>query len=126
LFLRFWHPRNIWRHEVSTASGSDRVVSEARPSGRAPSQEALPDGRTSDTIRYSKSAILRAWLPWIILSIVVFIWGLPQTKMLLDGISAPKIPVPGLDKLVLRVPPVVAKPAAENAIFNFNWLSEIG
>src|SRR5438132_64325 len=81
LFLRFWHPKRIW-------------VSEARASAGASLEEALPDCRASNTIRYSKSAILRAWLPWIILSIVVFIWGLPQTKMLLDGISAPKIPVP--------------------------------
>ena len=138
-FLRFWQPKRVWEHEVSTGSGPgspsgqpawgggcDRVVSEPRASARTPSQEALPDGRASDTIRHSKSAILRAWLPWIILSVVVFVWGLPQTKALLDGISAPKIPIPGLDKLVLRVPPVVAKPTAENAILNFNWLSASG
>ena len=65
-------------------------------------------------------------MPWIILSVVVFVWGLPQTKALLDGISAPKIPVPGLDKLVLRMPPVVSKPTAEAAVFNFNWLSATG
>src|SRR6266436_3084500 len=57
---------------------------------------------------------------------IVFIWGLPQTKGLLDGIAAPKIPIYGLDKLVLRMPPVVAKPAAENAVFNFNFLSASG
>jgi lactate permease len=106
LFLRFWQPRNIWRG------------SEARPSGKAPSHEARPDSRASDTFR--------AWLPWNILSVVVFVWGVPQTKGLLDGIGAPKIPIPGLDKLVLRVPPVVAKPTAENAIFNFNFLSASG
>src|SRR5437588_11255554 len=106
--------------------GCDRVVSEPRASARTPSQEALPDGRASDTIRHSKSAILRAWLPWIILSVVVFDWGLPQTKALLDGISEPKIPVPGLDKLVMRVPPVDAKPTAEAAVFSFNWLSATG
>src|SRR6266480_1895575 len=100
LFLKFWQPKNIWRG------------SEARASARAPSNEALPDGRASDTIRNSKSEILRAWLPWIILSVVVFVWGLPQTRGFLDGIAAPKIPIRGLDKLVLRVPPVVAKPAA--------------
>jgi len=65
-------------------------------------------------------------LPWIILSVVVFVWGLPQTKAFLDGISAPKIPIYGLDKLVMRTPPVVAKPTAENAILNFNWLSASG
>jgi len=74
----------------------------------------------------SKSEILRAWLPWIILSVVVFIWGLPQTKGFLDGISAPKIAVPYLDKLVMRVPPVVPRPTTEAAVFNFYWLSATG
>ncbi len=112
LFLKVWHPKRIWRG------------SEARPSGRA--SEALANARASDTNRIPKSEILRAWMPWIILSVVVFVWGLPQTKALLDGISAPKISVPGLDKLVMRMPPVVAKPTAEAAIFNFNWLSATG
>ena len=135
LFLKFWQPKNIWRHEVRTID----EVSEARPrgpqpgspvgvgrSGRAPSNDALADARASDTIRNSKSEMFRAWLPWIILSVVVFVWGLPQTKGFLDGIAAPKIPIHGLDKLVLRVPPVVAKPAPENAVFNFNFLSASG
>src|SRR2546423_11211888 len=117
LFLKVWKPKRIWR------------VSEARPSGRATienanppkdeeSQAALPDGRASNT--------LKPWLPWIILSVVVFIWGLPQTRTFLDGIAAPKIPIYGLDKLVSRVPPVVARPAPENAVFNFNFLSASG
>src|SRR5256886_1194890 len=117
LFLKVWKPKRIWR------------VSEARPSGRATienanppkdeeSQAALPHGRASDT--------LKPWLPWIILSVVVFIWGLPQTRTFLDGIAAPKIPIYGLDKLVSRVPPVVARPAPENAVFNFNFLSASG
>ena len=119
LFLKFWQPKRIWR------------VSEARPSGRAALAEdvqeesekasvkvALPNGRASDT--------LRPWLPWIVLSIVVFIWGLPQTKSFLDGVAAPKIPVWSLHKLVSRVPPVVATPTPENAIFNFNFLSAAG
>ena len=122
------------RHEVSTESGSDRGdpddecegVSKARLSGKPLSTGALADARASDAIRSSRSEVFRAWLPWIILSIVVFIWGLPQTKSLLDGIAGPKIPIPGLDKLVLRAPPVVAKPAAENAVFNFNFLSASG
>jgi lactate permease len=118
LFLKFWQPKNIWRHEVSTESGSDRAVSEARASAGASSKDTLPHGRASDT--------LRPWMPWIILSIVVFLWGLPQTKSFLDGIAAPRIPVYGLDKLVARVPPVVARPAPENAIFNFNILSASG
>ena len=106
-FVKLWHPKRIWRH-----------ASEARASARAPAKDAVPNGRASDT--------LRAWLPWIILSVVVFVWGLPQTKSFLDGISAPRISVPGLDRLVIRVPPVVAKPATEGAVFTLNWLSATG
>ena len=138
-FLKFWQPKHIWRFEIRTGSSSDRVdpltetifeesrrVSEARPSGRALSNDALAAARASDTVRNSKSEMFKAWQPWIILSIVVFVWGLPQTKGFLDGIAAPKISVYGLDKLVFRVPPVVARPAAENAVFNFNFISASG
>jgi lactate permease len=64
--------------------------------------------------------------PWVILSVIVFAWGTPQIKGFLNGISAPTFPVPGLDKMVLRAAPVVAKPTAESAVFLFNWLSASG
>ena len=67
-----------------------------------------------------------AILPWAILVIVVFAWGLPQVKAWLNHLSAPTIAVPGLDKLVSRVPPVVAKPVPEAAVFTLNWLSATG
>ena len=123
-FLRFWRPKRIWRFpaepDPATEAQSHRE-SELNKS-KADSISAEPNS----AIRNSKSEMFRAWLPWIILSVVVFVWGLPQAKGFLDGIAAPKIPIHGLDKLVLRVPPVVAKPAAENAVFNFNFLSASG
>jgi lactate permease len=67
-----------------------------------------------------------AVVPWVILVVIVFAWGTPQIKALLNGLSAPSLPMPGLDKLVLRVPPVVAKPTPEAAVFLFNWLSATG
>lgn len=67
-----------------------------------------------------------AILPWAILVVVVFAWGLPQVKAWLNHVSAPNIPVPGLDKLVARVPPVVATPTPEAAVFTLNWLSATG
>src|SRR5262249_43956786 len=121
VFLKFWHPKNVW--------------SEARPTGRATettsdvtataplANEALPHDEAPDTdpARQGRTHPLRPWLPWIILSIVVFVWGLPQVKTSLDRLAAPKIPVHYLDKMVLRVPPAVAQPAAESAVFNFNF-----
>ena len=69
---------------------------------------------------------LRAWTPWLILSVVVFLWGLPQIKSVLDAISKPSVAIAGLDNLVLRMPPVVAQAKAEPAVFVANWLSATG
>lgn len=64
--------------------------------------------------------------PWVVLTIVVFAWGTPQVKGILNRISAPNLAMPGLDKLVYRSPPVVPTPTAEPAVFAFNWLSATG
>jgi len=56
----------------------------------------------------------------------VFLWGLPQVKNLLNSISTAEFHVPLLDKAVLRAPPVVLQPRAEEAVFAFNWLSATG
>ena len=128
IFMRFWHPKRIWRlpgEARITEAQSDQAIDESREAATSTEPEKSSSVFKSE-IRNPKSAILQAWLPWIILSVVVFTWGLPQTKALLDGFSAPKIPVYGLDKVVLRVPPIVPKPTAEAAVFNFNWLSATG
>jgi lactate permease len=64
--------------------------------------------------------------PWAILVVIVFARGTPQVKSFLNSISAPSLPMPGLDKMVLRMPPVVPKPTPEAAAFLFNWLSASG
>jgi lactate permease len=102
LFLRYWQPRERWG-----LAGVERAADESAHG-------------------YTRREVVRAWIPWVILSIVVFVWGLPQTKALLDGVSIVRIPVPGLHNLVGRVPPVVAKPTPEAAIYNLNWLSATG
>ena len=115
-FLKIWKPKKIWRQETGVGSQGNTSGNVVHETG----------SKTESAIRNPRSAILRAWLPWIILSLVVFVWGLPQTKTFLDGIAAPKIPIYGLDKLVSRVPPVVAKATPEAAVFNFNFLSAAG
>jgi lactate permease len=105
LFIRRWQPKRVWR---LPGEGENPVVIKKDERG------------------YTRKEVFRAWVPWIILCVVVFIWGLPQVKAVLDSISAPKISVPGLDQLVLRVPPVVPKPTPEAAVFNFNWLTATG
>jgi len=121
LFLRFWHPKRTWRLHDKDEEG------EGTKSGLGIGEQSTKHKvQSTAASKPDSKEILRAWLPWIVLSVVVFLWGLPQIKALLDGISAPKLPVPWLDKLVIRVPPVVAKPTGEAAVFNFNWLSATG
>jgi lactate permease len=104
LFLRIWKPR----------SSNVRFASLSVTATPGHPEAAQPKGA------------IRAWLPWIFLTVLVFLWGIPQIKALLNGISAPKLPVPGLHNLVERVPPVVPAVAPEPAVFNFNWLSATG
>ena len=103
VFLRVWHPKRIWG-----LNGSE-------------------DGREARGRHdHGRAIVFKAWVPWLVLSVLVFIWGIPQFKAFLDGISVFKIPVPGVDKLINRMPPVVAQPTAEGAVFAFNWLSFTG
>jgi lactate permease len=62
----------------------------------------------------------------VILTVIVFAWGTPQMKTFLNHISGPTFAIPGLDKMVMRMPPVLAKPTPEPAVFLFNWLSASG
>lgn len=102
VLLRFWRPAGTWRF-----SGDDQGA-DSRPAG------------------ISAGEALLAWLPWIILSVLVFLWGLPQVKSFLNGISQIDIAVPYLNKAVFRAPPVVASARAEEAVFSLNWLSATG
>jgi lactate permease len=107
LFLRVWRPAKIWR---STTRGEREESVSTEPAAAT---------HTSDQV-------FRAWLPWIVLSVCVFLWGIPQVKAWLDSLFVIKLPVSGLHELVQKVPPVVAAPAAESAIYNFNVLSMTG
>ncbi|TLN17858.1 L-lactate permease, partial [bacterium] len=101
LFLRVWRPRSPWHFNQDVAA--------------APGAPAL-----------SRGELLRGWAPWLILSLLVFVWGLPQVRDALDSISLVRIPIPGLHLLSQRMPPLTPQPQAESAIFDFAWLSTSG
>jgi lactate permease len=110
LFLKVWRPA---------------VPMTAMPGAPAESKaerSALTPAGPTDAVH----AVRRAWMPWLILSVFVFLWGTPQVRALLDGIWAPKLPVPGLHELVQKMPPVVEAPHIEPAVFTFNILSATG
>jgi len=101
-----------------------------RTRGRAAARGAAPlpaEPHTEIDVPARAAPSLRtALMPWIVLVVIVFAWGTPQVKAFLNHLSAPSFPMSGLDKLVSRVPPVVATPTPEGAVFSFNWLSATG
>jgi lactate permease len=101
-FRKVWKPREIWRY-----TGEGRAA-EKKPS------EALTFGR-----------ILVAWSPFLLLVAFVVLWGVPSVTKVLDKVSW-KAPVPGLHMQVFRMPPVVAEPKAEPAMFDVSWLATPG
>ena len=81
----------------------------------------MPPGKIS----HSKRDLALAWMPYIILALLVLLWGYPAIKMKLDSFSIP-FNWPGLHNLIQQMPPVVAQPAQYRAVYNFNWLSASG
>src|SRR5574337_663149 len=123
LFLRVWKPKKVW---TSTAlkghekdSGTPDLESE-KPAGNEAAAAAAIFSK-NDT-----RAVMLAWLPWTILTVFVFVWGIPAVKHALDGISVVKIPFDGLHNMIEQMPPVVATPHKEAAIYNLNYLSATG
>jgi lactate permease len=112
LFLRVWRPAEVWTSAAGKFAGS--------------LSEVVNTGAGTTVHNYSRGEVMRAWLPWAILSVLVFVWGIPEWKKLLDGLSVFKFEWPGLHNMVQRMPPVVPKPHAEAAIYTLNWLSATG
>jgi lactate permease len=97
--LKFWKPAEIWK---------------------------LGGQGGTSIERHPKERIIQAWVPWLLLSVLVFVWGLPDVKAFLNSLSVFKFEVPSLHNIVHRVPPVAPQKSAEAAVFTFNWLSATG
>ncbi len=109
--LKVWQPKRIWKMNGGEAT---------EPEGSQPQPEGAAEAK------HSRDRVIAAWVPWILLSGLVFIWGLPELKKTLNNISAPKWEVPYLHNVVQRVPPVAPQKAPEKAEFTLNWLSATG
>ena len=112
LFLKVWHPQEIYASTAGTMAGA------AAEAASIPPKEKKHG--------YSTGDVIRAWLPWLILSVLVFAWGSPNVKKVLDSIFTLDIQWPGLHNLVQKMPPIVGKPHAEAAIYKLNLLSMTG
>jgi L-lactate transport len=105
VFLKFWKPKNIFRF---------------------PGQEV-----TIKAENHALGTIIKAWSPFAILTIFVTVWSLKPFKALFakSGDLAWTVintPVPMLDKLVIKMPPIVNVPTPYGAVYSFNWLAATG
>ncbi|MBI2954971.1 MAG: L-lactate permease [Chloroflexi bacterium] len=104
--LRVWHPK-------------ETLVLTHRPA----------QGLELDTTAYS--LIVLAWLPFIILVVVIVIGSIPEVAGVLDQATI-RFPWPGLHNQVLKAPPLVVPEAADAlaaslpAVFTFDWLKSAG
>jgi L-lactate transport len=105
IFLKFWKPVRIFRFDDKEA--------------------------TIKTESHSLGAVLKAWSPFAILTVFVTIWSLKPFKALFakggDLVwTVIQIPVPMLDKLVIKMTPIVKVASPYAANYSFNWLSATG
>lgn len=103
ILLKFWKPRQEWHFPGE----KDQVTTNLKG----------PKHLFKD--------LVLAWYPFIILIVVVGLWGNPTFLKTLNHYTL-NYPIPGLDKAILRVPPIVAKTSPYAGVFGFNWLSSPG
>jgi lactate permease len=71
------------------------------------------------------TAILQAWTPYILLVILVVVWGTAWGTRVLNGPTL-RLNVPYLHNVVIRTPPVTPTNSPYAAVFVFNWLASAG
>jgi lactate permease len=112
LFLRVWQPRQLW---LSAALR-----------GRDESAATMTAPKPMDKTPLTQGELWRALLPWIIVCVVMLVWGNGAFKTWANSIFTWNYPVPELDKLINKMPPVAAKPTPEGAVFGFTYLTFTG
>src|SRR5690242_6231481 len=112
LFLRVWQPRQLW---LSPAL-RDRDESAA----------TMTAAKQLDKTPLTQSELWASLLPWIIVCIVMLIWGNGAFKTWANSIFTWNYAVPDLHQMINKVPPVVSQPTKEGAVFAFTYLSFTG
>ena len=112
LFLEVWQPKEIW------LSPALRGKDESAATMTAP--------KAMDKTPLTQAQVWGALLPWIIVCVVMLVWGNGAFKTWANSIFTWNYPVPDLHNMINKVPPVAAKPTPEGAVFAFTYLSYTG
>ena len=111
LFLKVWQPKKIW------TSAALRTKDE--------SADTMPK-RAMSTRKVSSGEMWMALLPWIIVCVILLIWGTNAFKAAVNSWATWNYAVPDLHNMINKVAPIVATPTKEGAVFGFTWLSYTG
>jgi lactate permease len=139
VLLKFWRPKDNWK-QAKIGEAEENGARTALSAEESREEVACAAAPTSSV---SRNELIKAWVPWVLLSLLVFIWGVPQVKDFLNGDYRIKrvtgevvahegstkmdFPIGGLHNLVQRAPPVAPQGAPpEKAVYTLNWLSATG
>ena len=111
LFLKVWQPKETYQ------------------SGQANSEVATTTAASMPKLTFGK--VVKAWSPFIVLTVMVVIWSQSFFKALFAPGGALeslvfKFEIPGLHNLVMKAEPIVNKPTPYEAILKFDVLSATG
>ena len=108
LFLKIWKPKVIWTSPALRSKDDSAATMAPKPVNTSP-----------------KPTTAQVWfslMPWIIVCIILLLWGTNYIKAILNAYATWNYPVPGLHNLINKVAPVVPVPTKEAAVFSFTWL----
>jgi lactate permease len=110
-FLQVWQPKELWL--------SPKLRS------RDDSAGAMPPAPPA-TAKPTNSEVWIALLPWIIVCVILLLWGTDWFKAQVNPWAIWSYQVPDLHNMINKVAPVVSTPTRESAVFAFTWLSYTG
>jgi lactate permease len=110
-FLQVWHPKIIWSSPALRGrDDSAATMAPPRPAGAKP----------------TSAQVWASLMPWIIVCAVLLVWGTGWFKAAVNPYATWNYAVPELHNIINKMPPVVAKPTPEGAVFSFTWLTYTG
>jgi len=111
-FLQVWKPKEVWT-SPKLRSHDDSAAT-------------VPPPKPVSTVKPSTAEVWASLLPWIIVCVILLVWGTNWFKGLVNPWATWNYPVPELHNLINKMPPVVARPTPEGAVFAFTWLTYTG
>jgi lactate permease len=142
IFLHFWKPKKIWRFDYDREDAKPVAVEGKIADDMGGEWNAKEFDGYMAPRKYPIGTVVKAWMPFAVLSIFVLAWGLPAVKLAINKATTPAFIVvqadgkvrpgapgwnwPYLHNAITRAAPVVSKPTPEAARYDFNWLSATG